>query len=83
MKNKETLADKLEKWFHKWLRKPVSGRCLVELKEMNKEKIQNVERRIKDLEKECTSPEGVWLSMKFDDEVNKIFLEEIGEGILK
>ena len=39
--NKEFNFDKeLEKWFYKWHRKPVTGRCLIELKQRDKEFIR-------------------------------------------
>ena len=31
------LDNELKKWFNKWHRKVVTGRCLIELKDMNKE----------------------------------------------
>jgi hypothetical protein len=36
----ENYDKRLEAWFHKWLRKPVTGRCLIELKQMKKELLQ-------------------------------------------
>ena len=38
----ESLNEELEKWFKKWMRKPVSGRCLIELKNMNKEAVKKL-----------------------------------------
>ena len=44
--SEKTLDNELEKWFNKWNRKIVTGRCLVELKDINKEFIRRLKKEI-------------------------------------
>ena len=41
------VENELEKWFNKWHRKVVTGRCLIELKNMYKKFIRLLEERQK------------------------------------
>ena len=41
------LDNELEKWFCKWHRKVVTGRCVIELKNINKEFIRLLKENIK------------------------------------
>ena len=74
---KETLSDKIvkvDRYGEDFSRKAINV----------KEKIQNVERRIKGLDMgEFITTEGMFLDGMFQDELDKILNEEIGEGILK
>jgi len=48
------LDNELKKWFYKWSRKPVTGRCLIELKNMDREFIRKLKEELyKDPEPCC------------------------------
>ncbi len=65
-----SLSDNLGQWYKKWMRKPVSGRCLIELKEMNKE-------AIKELKEEFKINITVISKRKFLDAIDEIFGEKL------
>lgn len=53
------LSEKRKEWFQKWLRKPISGRCLIELNEQDKEFIRLLKEDYGDIE----MPSDVYLEL--------------------
>lgn len=46
MEKEFNLDKELEKWFNKWHRKTVTGRCIIELKQIEREFIKRLKERI-------------------------------------
>jgi len=65
MKTKEefNFNKELEKWYSKWMRKPVSGRCLIELKNRDKEFIKLLKEVVK---------AGEYTQSEFLEEIDKL-----------
>ena len=74
------LDNELEKWFCKWHRKVVTGRCVIELKDINKEFIKILGA---DLKKEFCSGFVSLSEECFDREWNKAIKERVGAEITK
>ena len=69
MKEKEFNFNKeLEKWFNKWHRKPVTGRCLIELKQRDKEFIKRLKEEVLRYS---------WENYDMINRTSKHFIEEI------
>jgi len=79
MENEFCLDKELKKWFYKWNRKVVTGRCVIELKDINKEfiKILGV-----DLKKEFCSGFVSLSEECFDREWNKAIKKRAGDSLV-
>ena len=80
MTKEKTLNEKLKVWFYKWHRKVVTGRCLIELKQMNGEAISRAEKRLKEeIEKYHLQLDTNYITKI----INKIWKEVFGENLTK